>query len=67
MSCYLTHYVHHLQIPVVADLPVGENLQDHLWTDALGYTLKEPIGITEEKASTFWPFMDYFIFGTGLF
>ncbi|KAL3868337.1 hypothetical protein ACJMK2_041154 [Sinanodonta woodiana] len=53
-----------LGIPVIADLPVGENLQDHLM-------LGIPTGVnitgsfTEKAVSSWWTYVQYFLFGTG--
>ncbi|KAL3868340.1 hypothetical protein ACJMK2_041157 [Sinanodonta woodiana] len=53
-----------LGIPVIADLPVGENLQDHLM-------LGIPTGVnitgsfTENAVSSWWTYVQYFLFGTG--
>ncbi|KAK0052908.1 glucose dehydrogenase [FAD quinone] [Biomphalaria pfeifferi] len=53
-----------LKIPVVADLPVGENLQDHLWFD-IGVKVKEPITATLEESSSWWSYLRYYFFGSG--
>ncbi|KAK3585264.1 hypothetical protein CHS0354_006316 [Potamilus streckersoni] len=53
-----------LGIPLIANLPVGENLQDHLM-------LTVPTGInitgsvTENAMSSWWTIAQYFLFGTG--
>ena len=52
------------QIRVVADLPVGENLQDHVMTN-VDYFLQEPISITQYRAERLPVLMDYMLFGTG--
>jgi len=54
-----------LQIPVVANLPVGENLQDHVYPFGIEYTIKEKIAITDEQAKSLWSLLDYLIFGLG--
>ena len=51
---------------MVADLPVGQNLHDHVQFDGMEYLIKEPIAITNHKASTLWSYVDYMLFGTGL-
>ncbi|ELU18401.1 hypothetical protein CAPTEDRAFT_227635 [Capitella teleta] len=59
----------HLQehnIPLVADLPVGKNLQDHLQMDALVFTIDRPVSITPKKASALWPQALYSLNGEGL-
>ncbi|KAK3102353.1 hypothetical protein FSP39_010753 [Pinctada imbricata] len=42
-----------LEIPVVADLPVGQNLQDHLFVP-LNFFPNVSLAITPEKAGTLW-------------
>jgi hypothetical protein len=54
-----------LQIPVVADLPVGNNLQVPVGFIGAEYVIKEPIASTEFKASSLLAKIDYFLFGTG--
>ena len=53
------------QIPVVANLPVGENLQDHVYPFGIEYFVKEKIAITDEQAKSLWSLLDYMIFGLG--
>ncbi|CAL1541108.1 unnamed protein product [Lymnaea stagnalis] len=53
-----------LKIPVVADLPVGENLQDHLMFD-MGVKIKEPMSATLDGLSGLWPYLQYKLFGSG--
>ncbi|KAH9525158.1 hypothetical protein Btru_000505, partial [Bulinus truncatus] len=53
-----------LGIPVVADLPVGENLQDHMWFD-IGVKVREPITATFDEADSWWSNLKYNLFGTG--
>ena len=54
-----------LQIKVVADLPVGENLQDHVVTLATTFTLDAPISITKDKENSLFSYFQYQLFGTG--
>ncbi|CAG5127880.1 unnamed protein product [Candidula unifasciata] len=53
-----------LKIPVVADLPVGQNLQDHMWFD-MGVRIREPITNSWPRVKTFWSQLQYKLFGTG--
>jgi len=54
------------QIPVVADLPVGENLQDHVIADGVEYFTPYPgVAITSWKAESFIGMWWYSLFGTG--
>ena len=45
---------------------MGNNLQDHVWTDAVTYYLERNAAITEERARSLWSLMDYFVFGQGV-
>ena len=53
-----------LQIPVVADLPVGDNLQDHLFFD-YHVGLKEAVSVTTDNLNSFWTWLQYTVFKTG--
>ena len=53
------------QIDVVADLPVGENLQNSWFTSAGLFSLEKPISMTENKAFTLWSEIQYRLFQTG--
>ncbi|KAK3584940.1 hypothetical protein CHS0354_021822 [Potamilus streckersoni] len=55
-----------LRIPLIADLPVGENLQDHM---LLPLTTGVNItgSVTEKAMSSWWTFAQYYLFGTGYF
>ncbi|XP_025092332.1 glucose dehydrogenase [FAD, quinone]-like [Pomacea canaliculata] len=52
-------------IKVHADLPVGDNLQDHPLLD-MGISVNDSIGITEEKAASLWQRAKYWLFGKGI-
>ena len=58
-------YITVLQIPVVADLPVGKNLQDHLQMDALIFTLDKNISVTPKKSNSLWTRVNYALTGGG--
>ncbi|XP_059159189.1 glucose dehydrogenase [FAD, quinone]-like isoform X3 [Physella acuta] len=53
-----------LQIPVVADLPVGENLQDHLMFD-LGVSINQSLTLSLDTLTSWWTMIEYYLFGTG--
>ncbi|XP_053397531.1 L-sorbose 1-dehydrogenase-like [Mercenaria mercenaria] len=57
-------HLQEMNIPVVADLPVGDNLQDHQ-IYALLSKINKSIGLTPSLLTNFWTFMQYQIFGTG--
>nr|KAG5702796.1 hypothetical protein BaRGS_001878 [Batillaria attramentaria] len=52
-------------IPLVADLPVGENLQDHVAFD-YHVGLKQPVAVTTEQLFSLWTRLQYRLFRTGL-
>ena len=62
-SCYVISF----QISVLSDLPVGENLQDHVFVDHPIFETKDPIGVVIDKAKSIWSVLDYYIFGQGTF
>ncbi|GFN98658.1 oxygen-dependent choline dehydrogenase [Plakobranchus ocellatus] len=53
-----------LHIPVAANLPVGENLQDHLLTH-VGLGITEPISYRIKDFESLWSMIQYYLFGTG--
>ncbi|KAK3795067.1 hypothetical protein RRG08_034100 [Elysia crispata] len=53
---------HH--IPVVANLPVGENLHDHLFFDMVA-SIEEPLSWTTTDFTSWWSLLRYQLFGTG--
>jgi hypothetical protein len=55
---------HYLQIPVEADLPVGENLQDHMMA-ALDFHDNTTSAVNFEKLASPLPFLQYFTLGSG--
>lgn len=57
-------HLHDMGIPVKADLPVGQNLQDHEMV--LMFTkINSSIGITENVRESLWTRFKYSIFGKG--
>ena len=54
-----------LQIDVIADLPVGEHLQDHLKSDMGLYSLPGPDSLSPEKINSWSEWFKYALFGTG--
>ncbi|GFN98667.1 choline dehydrogenase, mitochondrial [Plakobranchus ocellatus] len=53
-----------LHIPVAADLPVGENLQDHVFTHA-AVGVADPISYQLKDFQSPWTMIQYSLFGTG--
>ena len=54
-----------LGIPVVADLPVGENLRDHLNLFGPEWTLQEATACKYLVDTPFWGYLKYLLFGAG--
>ncbi|XP_041354805.1 glucose dehydrogenase [FAD, quinone]-like isoform X2 [Gigantopelta aegis] len=57
-------HLEQLKIPMVADLPVGENLQDHLMT-FLRVLINQPLSTSPEKLTKPWTKLQYDLFKTG--
>eukprot|EP00914_Ancora_sagittata_P010169 GHVO01019574.1.p1 GENE.GHVO01019574.1~~GHVO01019574.1.p1 ORF type:complete len:634 (+),score=76.07 GHVO01019574.1:425-2326(+) len=55
-----------LKMPIVADLPVGENLQDQVIADPVEYFTTYGVSVTPAKAENFLSAWAYSIFGTGM-
>lgn len=54
-----------LKIPVHADLPVGENLQDSLSLD-YPVGIKRAVSITKDRVDSTWEQVKYLVFGKGM-
>ncbi|GFS26345.1 glucose dehydrogenase [acceptor] [Elysia marginata] len=55
--------LNNLHIPVVADLPVGENLHDHIATE-IAVGIKEQLSHTLSRAGSVWALLQYQLFGS---
>ena len=55
-----------MQIPVLADLPVGENLLDHVFID-IPFLVDGKIAITPAEISSWKSSLEYDFFGKGIF
>ncbi|CAH1802171.1 unnamed protein product [Owenia fusiformis] len=58
-------HLEELGVPVVADLPVGENMQDHPTSDAVRFYTKAH-AYTDTEAQSLKEYFKYKFFGTGL-
>eukprot|EP00918_Siedleckia_nematoides_P087375 GHVU01192247.1.p1 GENE.GHVU01192247.1~~GHVU01192247.1.p1 ORF type:complete len:648 (+),score=99.43 GHVU01192247.1:215-2158(+) len=54
------------KIPAILDLPVGENLQDHVMADPVEYFTDYQFSLTAARAENFWQAWSYSLFGSGL-
>ena len=54
-----------LGIPVLQDLPVGENLQDHYGTGAMVFTIDKPVSLVQPRYENVPAVLKYAMFGTG--
>ncbi|XP_022690696.1 glucose dehydrogenase [FAD, quinone]-like isoform X3 [Varroa jacobsoni] len=59
------HHLSHLGIKVIADLPVGQNLQDHIYTGGLNFHVKGSSSVTHERAFTLKNVMTFLTVGKG--
>ncbi|XP_067122989.1 glucose dehydrogenase [FAD, quinone]-like [Centruroides vittatus] len=54
-----------LNIPVIANLPVGYNLQDHVGAAGLHFKINAPISLLEPRLMSIKNIVKYFLFGVG--
>nr|XP_033329051.1 glucose dehydrogenase [FAD, quinone]-like [Megalopta genalis] len=54
-------HLEELGIPVISDLRVGDNLQDHVGLGGLTFIVNEPISLKRERFQTFPVMMDYIL------
>ncbi len=54
-----------MQIPVVADLPVGENLQDHVMADGVEFYSPYYMSLTPARAENFASSWQHTLYGGG--
>ncbi len=61
-----TEFCSLLQIPLVADLPVGDNLQNHVGVAPFDYTANVP-SVTPRRVDSYSELAQYLILGKGTF
>ncbi|KAK3091685.1 hypothetical protein FSP39_021858 [Pinctada imbricata] len=54
-----------MKIPVISDLPVGNNLNDHMMF-YVPASLDKPLSLTNERVNTTWNNLIYHVFKTGI-
>lgn len=58
------HLAEH-KIPVVADLPVGDSLQDHVGLGGLTFVINKPVSVTKRRFQTPQVLLEYMMFERG--
>lgn len=58
-------HLHRLGIPLVADLPVGENLQDHIYPGGVHFTIQQPVSLSHANTFNAPNLLRYYKSGTG--
>ena len=53
------------QIPVIQDLPVGYNLQDHIGTGGIVFTINKPVSLVQTRYENIPSILKYAMFGSG--
>lgn len=53
------------KIPLIKDLPVGENLQDHIGLGGLTFSVNRPVSIVENRVQSVSTALQYAVFGQG--
>lgn len=54
-----------LGIPLVSDLPVGHNLQDHIYPGGIHFTIDKPVSLNQKRIFTVKNLVSYFSKGLG--
>lgn len=52
-----------MNIPVIQDLRVGENLQDHIGLGGLTFMVNQPVSVTLNRVYAVRPIIEYAIMG----
>lgn len=60
-------HLHKLNIPVIQNLSVGYNLQDHIGLSGLAFLVNEPITISESSVQSMSAIFSYYVLGRGPF
>ena len=62
MSSILLFFI---KIPVIADLPVGENLQDHVGAAGMHFVMGDPVSLLPERIATLTNVLNFLASGKG--
>ncbi|XP_075531979.1 glucose dehydrogenase [FAD, quinone]-like [Dermacentor variabilis] len=57
--------LHKLGIPVLADLPVGYNLQDHIYPGGMNFLVEEPVSMVQTRVFNLKQILRYLTIGKG--
>ncbi|KAH9421299.1 hypothetical protein DERP_013748 [Dermatophagoides pteronyssinus] len=58
-------HLHSLGIPIIADLPVGKNLQDHIYPGGIHFTIDKKYSMIQRRVSSLPNTIAYFALGRG--
>lgn len=58
-------HLNDIGIPVLQDLPVGENLQDHYGSNAMAFTINQPVSLVQTRYENVPSVLKYILFGSG--
>ncbi|GIY53598.1 hypothetical protein CDAR_58322 [Caerostris darwini] len=61
------HHLQQLGIPVLADLPVGYNLQDHIYPGGIHVLIDSPVSILQPRIINLKDINNFILFGRGPF
>ncbi|XP_054716313.1 glucose dehydrogenase [FAD, quinone]-like [Uloborus diversus] len=61
------HHLQELGIPVIADLPVGYNLQDHIYPGGMHVLINKPLSIVQPRIINLMDINNFILFGRGPF
>ncbi|XP_067139595.1 glucose dehydrogenase [FAD, quinone]-like [Centruroides vittatus] len=59
------HHLKEMGIPVIADLPVGYNLQDHIYPGGVHFLVDEPVSAVQSRIFNLYDITKYLTFGKG--
>ena len=60
-----SEHLHSHGIRVIQDLPVGENLQDHIYPGGIHFTIDAKVSLMQRRIGNVGNIIDYFVHGRG--